>query len=89
MSPLRAPENIRGNGLHPKRTMSKKVLAIYYTQSGQMKEIISSFTVPIADAGAEVEYVQIKPVEEFKFPWTGSGFFSVMPDCVLGAAKAY
>jgi hypothetical protein len=68
--------------------MSKKVLAIYYTQSGQMKEIISSFTAPIADAGAEVEYVQIKPVEEFKFPWTGSGFFSVMPDCVLGVPRA-
>jgi len=68
--------------------MSKKVLAIYYTQSGQLAEIVASFTAPLNEAGAEVEYVQIKPVEEFKFPWTGSGFFSVMPDCVLGVPRA-
>ena len=67
--------------------MSKKVLAIYYTQSGQMTEIINSFTAPLAEAGAIVEYVQIKPVEDFNFPWTGKSFFSVMPDCVLGVPR--
>jgi hypothetical protein len=68
--------------------MNKKVLAIYYTQSGQLAEIISSFTAPLTEAGAVVENVQVKPVEDFKFPWTGSGFFSVMPDCVLGRPRA-
>ena len=68
--------------------MNKKVLAIYYTQSGQLAEIISSFTAPLDESGAIVENVQIKPVEDFKFPWTGSGFFSVMPDCVLGVPRA-
>ena len=63
--------------------MNKKVLAIYYTQSGQMGDIINSFTAPIAEAGATVEKVIIKPVAEYTFPWTGSRFFSVMPDCVL------
>ena len=63
--------------------MDKKVLAIYYTQSGQMGDIINSFTAPIADAGAIVEKVQVKPVKEYKFPWKGNHFFSVMPDCVL------
>ena len=63
--------------------MDKKVLAIYYTQSGQMGDIISSFTAPIADAGAIVEKIQVKPVSEYKFPWKGNHFFSVMPDCVL------
>ena len=60
--------------------MHKKVLAIYYTQSGQMGDIISSFTAPIAGAGATVERVQVKPVTEYKFPWKGNHFFSVMPD---------
>jgi hypothetical protein len=63
--------------------MDKKVLAIYYTQSGQMGEIINSFAAPIAEAGAIVEKVVIKPVAEYTFPWTGNRFFAVMPDCVL------
>jgi hypothetical protein len=64
--------------------MDKKILAIYYTQSGQMGEIINSFTAPLVEAGASVEKVVIKPVEDYNFPWTGSRFFSVMPSCVLG-----
>jgi hypothetical protein len=63
--------------------MDKKVLAIYYTQSGQMGEIINSFTGPLTDAGATVEQVVIKPVNEYAFPWKGNKFFAVMPDCVL------
>jgi hypothetical protein len=68
--------------------MDKKVLAIYYTQSGQMGDIISSFTAPIAEAGATVEKVQVQPVVEYKFPWKGNHFFSVMPDCVLSVPTA-
>ncbi|MEO6631079.1 MAG: hypothetical protein ABIN13_05130, partial [Mucilaginibacter sp.] len=64
--------------------MSKKVLAIYYTQSGQMGEIIDTFTTPLAEAGASVEKVQVKLVNGYNFPWTGKSFFSVMPSCVLG-----
>ncbi|HTE01760.1 MAG TPA: hypothetical protein VK668_20870 [Mucilaginibacter sp.] len=68
--------------------MDKKVLAIYYTQSGQLGEIINSFTAPIVETGATVEKVQIKPVTDYAFPWTGSRFFSVMPDCVLSVPTA-
>lgn len=68
--------------------MNKKVLAIYYSQSGQMKEIISSFTAPLIEAGARCECIEIKPVDDFPFPWTGQSFFSVMPDCVLGIPGA-
>ena len=68
--------------------MDKKVLAIYYTQSGQMGDIINSFTAPIGEAGAIVEKVQVKPVAEYKFPWKGNHFFSVMPDCVLSMPTA-
>lgn len=68
--------------------MDKKVLAIYYTQSGQLGEIIDSFTAPLIKAGASVEKVLIKPVADYAFPWTGSRFFSVMPDCVLSVPTA-
>lgn len=64
--------------------MSKKILAIYYTQSGQMAEIIDTFTAPLIAGGASVEKVSIKTLENFDFPWTGKRFFSVMPACVMG-----
>lgn len=64
--------------------MTKKVLAIYYTQSGQMTEIINNFTAPLIAGGADVDIVVVKPVVNYDFPWTGSRFFSVMPDCQLG-----
>ena len=67
--------------------MSKKVLAIYYSQSGQMGEIIDSFTLPLAMSGASVEKVVIKPITNYDFPWTGKRFFSVMPSCVLGVPE--
>lgn len=68
--------------------MDRKVLAIYYTQSGQMGDIINSFTAPISAAGASVEKVLIRPVNEYTFPWKGNHFFSVMPDCVLSVPTA-
>ncbi|MBS1530411.1 MAG: hypothetical protein JSU01_08900 [Bacteroidetes bacterium] len=63
--------------------MDKKVLAIYYTQTGQMRDIINAFTAPLEAAGASVEKVEVKLVSDYAFPWTGSRFYSVMPDCVL------
>ena len=63
--------------------MTKKVLAIYYSQSGQLGEIIDNFTAPIEAAGATVEKVRVRLVNEPNFPWTGDTFFSVMPNCQL------
>jgi hypothetical protein len=64
--------------------MGKKVLAIYYSQSGQLDEIIHHFTAPLVSAGVEVERVRIQPVTAYPFPWTKEQFYSVMPDAVLG-----
>ncbi len=64
--------------------MSKKVLAIYYTQSGQLEEIVDSFTAPFVEAGVSVEKLRIKTKVDYPFPWTGKRFFEMMPDSVLG-----
>jgi hypothetical protein len=66
--------------------MSKKVLAIYYTQSGQLEEIIDSFISPLIEENISVEKVRIHLANDFPFPWTSDSFFSVMPDCVLGVS---
>src|ERR1700759_1699374 len=63
--------------------MNKKVLAIYYSQSGQLEQIIDNFCAPLIGAGINVEKVRIKLKNDFAFPWTTKRFFSVMPDCVL------
>src|ERR1019366_4612036 len=63
--------------------MSKKVLAIYYTQSGQLGEIVDHFTASLKEAGISVEKVSISLSKNYEFPWTANRFFSVMPDCVL------
>lgn len=63
--------------------MSKKVLVIYYSQSGQLSEIVENFTQPLIEAGNTIENVRIELSHAYPFPWTGETFFSVMPDCVL------
>src|SRR5580692_10350704 len=62
--------------------MGKKVLAVFYSQSGQLEQIIDHFTLPFTQAGASVEKLRIYPEKPYPFPWTGKSFFSVMPDCV-------
>ena len=64
--------------------MNKKILAIFYSQTGQLEEIVDRFTAPLMEAGHSVEKVRVYPKKEYPFPWTGSAFFSVMPDCVTG-----
>jgi hypothetical protein len=64
--------------------MNKKVLAIYYTQSGQLEEIIDKFTAPFTEAGITVEKLRVQPVDKFPFPWTSERFFDAMPESVLG-----
>ncbi len=68
--------------------MTKKILVLYYTQSGQLEEILRSFQKPLVDAGHEVELLRVFPEKEFPFPWTGESFFSVMPGCVQGESIA-
>lgn len=64
--------------------MSKKVLVIYYSQSGQLGDIINSLTKPIAAAGHSIEIVRVLPAKPYPFPWKGKSFFAVMPDSVTG-----
>ncbi len=62
----------------------KHVLAINYTQSGQLNEIIERFCEPMRQSGeVEVEHVNVFPEKPFPFPWTGDAFWGAMPGCVL------
>jgi hypothetical protein len=63
--------------------MSKKILAVCYTQTGQLAEIVDRFTAPLVAAGHSVEKLNIQPVNKFPFPWTSAVFFDAMPESVL------
>jgi hypothetical protein len=63
--------------------MSKKILILYYSQSGQLTEVIDSFTCPFRETNISVEIVRVKPENDFEFPWTSKRFFDAMPESVL------
>ncbi len=64
--------------------MNKKILLVYYSQTGQLKDIVHQFSTPFFEEGMDVEIKSIEPVENYTFPWSGECFFNVMPESVLG-----
>ncbi|MGM5631286.1 dialkylresorcinol condensing enzyme DarA [Apibacter raozihei] len=62
----------------------KNVLIVYYSQTGQQKDIVDNIVKPLAkDAEVKLTYYQIKPVHKFPFPWTKNEFFDVFPETFL------
>lgn len=51
----------------------KKVLIIYYSQTGQLKDIISNFVAPFSETH-QVDFLEIK-TDRYKFPLTFNSFF--------------
>jgi hypothetical protein len=65
--------------------MPKKVLVVYYTQTGQLKEIVNSIAAPLAaEGGVELFFEELKPKPPFPFPWSSDEFFQAMPESVKG-----
>jgi flavodoxin len=66
----------------------KKILVVYFTQSGQQKQILNALTKPLADAGCEVHFEEIKPAEKFPFPWSAFQFFNAFPETYMQKTQA-
>ncbi len=64
--------------------MDKRILVIYYSQSGQLKQIAGNFCIPFAAAGYTIDWYKISPENDFPFPWSEDKFFDAMPESVLG-----
>jgi hypothetical protein len=59
----------------------KNVLAIYYTQSGQLREIADHLTAPLLKSpDVNLEFYRIETEKPFPFPWTKQSFFDVFPE---------
>ena len=61
----------------------KRVLVIWYSQSGQLRDIVESIAQPLTDLGEiELSLAQIRPVKPYPFPWSFWRFFDTFPECI-------
>ncbi|UZT96047.1 dialkylresorcinol condensing enzyme DarA [Chryseobacterium fluminis] len=65
--------------------MKKNILVIYYTQTGQLEDIIKNIARPFEDKNDEYEvtYYNITLRKDFPFPWPGDVFFNTFPESYL------
>ncbi|WP_345976811.1 dialkylrecorsinol condensing enzyme [Sulfurimonas sp. HSL3-7] len=61
----------------------KRVLVLYYSQSGQLTNMVDSVTKPLKESSAvTVDYRQIKPVKAYPYPWPFYPFFDAFPEAI-------
>lgn len=58
-----------------------KALVVYYSQTGQAKEIAEAILKPLMK-DFEITWEELKPVTPFLFPWEGISFFQTFPESV-------
>lgn len=61
----------------------KKVLVLYYSQTGQLKRVIDSFISKLGDSEIKVDMKAIEPVTPYPFPWPFYQFFDEFPESVF------
>lgn len=67
--------------------MPKKVLVVYYSQTGQLREIVDFVMAPLkASDEVSLTFEELKPKTPFPYPWTSDEFFQAMPESVRGIA---
>lgn len=64
--------------------MMKDILVVYYSQTGQLKQIAQNLVEEFSPLDFSIEWLEIEMKNNFPFPWTSSAFYNVMPECVLG-----
>ena len=60
----------------------KKVLVLYYSQTGQLKNAVDSFISKLPDEEIQVHVRAIEPVESYPYPWPYYKFTDEFPEAV-------
>ena len=65
--------------------MAKNILVTYYSQTGQLEEIVKNVTKALAEKKEEfnVVYYEIKLKNDFEFPWKSEVFYDTFPESYL------
>jgi len=67
--------------------MSKRVLAIYFSQTGQLEKVLHAMLEPLHQKnGIELTLLPLQSSENFTFPWSFFRFFDAFPESVYGDA---
>lgn len=61
----------------------KEVLVIYYSQTGQLREILDNITKNVAGEHINISYLKITPKKPYDFPWNPKKFYDVFPESFL------
>jgi len=69
--------------------MKKNILIIYYSQTGQLEDIVKNMAQPFEAKKEEydITYYNIQLKEDFPFPWPGDVFFNTFPESYLQIPK--
>lgn len=61
----------------------KRVLVLHYSQTGQLTDVVNSFTGPLLNCpGIDVVFKNLEPQIPYPFPWPFLQFFSIFPESV-------
>ncbi|MGH8456549.1 MAG: dialkylresorcinol condensing enzyme [Stenotrophobium sp.] len=67
----------------------KRVLVVYFSQTGQLRRVAESICAPLAaDAQVELSWCELTPVQPYPFPWPFFKFFDQFPEAVHGVPPA-
>lgn len=62
--------------------MIPRVLVLYYTQTGQLRNILDSILSQVGDS-MKLTFAAIEPATPWPWPWSAHRFFDAMPEAVL------
>lgn len=66
--------------------VKKRILVLYYSQTGEAARVVDNFSRPLEEAGHEVVRRQFAPVQAYPYPWSPNAFLDVFPQCLNGDA---
>jgi len=62
----------------------RRVLVLWYSQTGQLRRAAEALTGTMRDAGLQVDFQELIPRRPYPFPWSMRDFLSVFPATVQG-----
>lgn len=66
--------------------MSKRILVVHYSQTGQLTNIVESLCSGFTGNDVKIDHLRIEPETPFPFPWSRISFFNLFPESVFGIA---
>lgn len=61
----------------------KEVLIVYYSQTGQLFDILKNISSTLSDEKVNITFCEIIPKKKFPFPWKEEEFYDAFPETFL------